>query len=234
MDATNPLLPTLPMATPLALERPQLLTDRVCARLRDAIVHGELQLGEQVSEAQLAQRMQVSKTPVREALLRLKAEGLVEIHPQRGTFVFRLAPEQVGQLCRYRAMIEEQALTEAMTERPAALAAALAGCLAEMDAAERAGDLQAIAAIDMAFHAQFLAHCSNDYLRAGYGLIRSQLLALRHRSPVTDAVDRHRLLVDAVQAGDVARARAQLREHVQENEGRYIAAGQVRATAVRT
>ncbi len=71
------------------LERPLLLTDIVCERVRTAIVQGELKLGEQVSEAQLATWLGVSKTPVRESLLRLKSEGLVDIQPQRGSFVFR-------------------------------------------------------------------------------------------------------------------------------------------------
>lgn len=215
------------MTTSLRLERPQLLTDRVGERIREAIVCGELKLGEQVSEVQLAQRMSVSKTPVREALLRLKGEGLVEIHPQRGTFVFRLDPDQVGQLCRYRAMIETTALREAMQERAAVLAAEMTQLVGEMKKAERARDLPALARIDMAFHALFLAHCPNPYLRAGYEVIRSQLFALRYRSPISNAVKSHQVLVDAVLAGDADRASDLLREHVLENEPRYRLACQV-------
>ncbi len=173
------------MTTALRLVRPQLLTDRVGERIREAIVRGELKLGEQVSEVQLAQRMSVSKTPVREALLRLKNEGLVEIHPQRGTFVFRLEPDEVGQLCRYRAMVEAAALSEAMIAHPSTLATDMARCVGEMKKAERARDLPALAQIDMAFHALFFTHCPNPYLRAGYEVIRSQLVALRYRSPIT-------------------------------------------------
>jgi DNA-binding GntR family transcriptional regulator len=209
------------MHAPLSLVRPQLLTDRVGERLRQAIFEGELKLGEQVSEAQLAQRLQVSKTPVREALLRLKGEGLVEIHPQRGTFVFRLEPDQVGQLCRYRAMVEATALREAMTSGTSALAKDLAKCVADMRKAERARDLQALARIDMVFHGLFFEHCPNRYLQAGYEVIRSQLIALRHRSPISNAVSSHQVLVDAVAAGDVEQASSLLREHVLENEPRY-------------
>jgi DNA-binding GntR family transcriptional regulator len=209
------------MNPPLRLARPQLLTSLVCERIREAIVRGELKLGEQVSEAQLAQRMSVSKTPVREALLRLKAEGLVEIHPQRGTFVFRLEPDQVGQLCRYRAMVESAALREAMSVDRAVLAADMARCVTEMKKAERARDLEALARIDMEFHWQFFTHCPNPYLRSGYDVIRSQLVALRHRSPISNAVSSHQVLVDAVAAGDAERACALLREHVFENEPRY-------------
>lgn len=214
------------MKPTLRLERPQLLTELACERLRTAIVDGELKLGEQVSEAQLAQRLGVSKTPVREALLQLKGEGLVEIHPQRGTFVFRLEPEQVGQLCRYRAMVEVAALREAMATQREALCADMARCVAAMEKAERARDLRALAQIDMDFHWQFFAHGADSYVRAGYEVIRSQLVALRHRSPITNIVPSHQILVDAVAANDVDRACELLREHVLENESRYRAACQ--------
>lgn len=209
---------------PLLLERPQLLTDLAVERIRAAIVDGELGLGAQVSEAQLAQQMGVSKTPVREALLRLKGEGLVEIHPQRGTFVFRLDPERVGQLCRYRAMVETAALREAMAGNRAALVKQMTRCVAEMKSAEKARDLKALARIDMEFHGQFLAFCPNTYLSSGYDVIRSQLTALRHRSPIGNAVSSHQVLVDAVGGGDVDAACALLAEHVLENEPRYRAA----------
>ncbi|MBX3601475.1 MAG: GntR family transcriptional regulator [Rubrivivax sp.] len=212
------------MTEPLRLERPQLLTELACERIREAIVSGELQLGAQVSEAQLAARLGVSKTPVREALLRLKNDGLVEIHPQRGTFVFRLTPAQVGQLCSYRAMVETAALREAFAADAAGLQREWSRCVAEMRKAERARDLRALARIDMDFHWQLFAHCRDEYLCAGYEVVRSQLVALRHRSPIANAVASHQVLVDALAAGDVERAGALLREHVLENEPRYRAA----------
>lgn len=211
------------MNAPLRLERPQLLTDLVCERIRAAIVDGELRLGQQVSEAQLAQRMTVSKTPVREALLRLKADGLVEVHPQRGTFVFRLDAKQVGQLCRYRATIETAALREAAAQAPQ-LAREMARCVSAMKKAERARDAKALARLDMDFHWQFFVHCGNPYLLAGYEVIRWQLVAMRHRAPIDNSVPSHQVLVDAVAANDIERACNLLVEHVLENEARYSAA----------
>lgn len=213
------------MNAPLRLERPQLLTDLACERIRSAIVDGEFALGEQMSEAQLAQRLGVSKTPVREALMRLKADGLVEVHPQRGSFVFRLDAERVGQLCRYRAMIETAALRECLAAgQGPALARALAGRVAEMVQAERARELKALARLDMDFHWQLFANCPNSYLLAGYDTVRWQLVAMRHRSPIDNAVSSHQVLVDAVAAGDADRAAKLLAAHVLENEPRYIAA----------
>lgn len=215
------------MTSPLRLERPQLLTDMALERIREAIVDGRLALGEQVSEAQLALQMGVSKTPVREALLRLTRDGLVQVHPQRGTFVFRLDAGRVRQLCHYRATIEIAALREAVAAAPDVLAGALGRCVKEMRKAERAKDLRALARLDMEFHWQFFAHGTNPYLCAGYEVIRWQLVAMRHRAPIDNAVASHQVLVDAVAAGDVERACALLAQHVLENEERYSAACQV-------
>ncbi|MDA7416048.1 GntR family transcriptional regulator [Xenophilus arseniciresistens] len=212
------------MNAPLLVERPQLLTDIAYDRLREGIVAGDLKLGEQVSEAQLAQRMGISKTPVREALVRLKMEGLVEIVPQKGTFVFKLTPEQVGQLCRYRAMIETQALREAAAVQPRELISRLSAHVAEMVVQEKAGDTSKLSRIDMNFHYEFLACCTNPYLRAAYELIRYQLIALRHRSPISNMVDSHQILIDLLEKGDIEAAARQLHEHVLENEARYSAA----------
>ncbi len=209
------------MNAPLRLERPQLLTEMAVERIRDAIVGGGLKLGAQVSEAQLALQLGVSKTPVREALLRLTRDGLVQVHPQRGTFVFKLDPDQVAQLCRYRAMVETAALREGIAAAQPALAREMARCVDEMREAEAVRDLQALARIDMDFHWQFFAHCPNEYLRAGYEVIRWQLVALRHRSPIDNAVEAHRVLVDAVARGDADGACRLLEQHVLENEPRY-------------
>jgi DNA-binding GntR family transcriptional regulator len=212
------------MNAPLLVERPQLLTDLAYERLREGIVAGELKLGQQVSEAQLAARMGISKTPIREALVRLKMEGLVDIQPQRGTFVFRLTPEEVGQLCRYRAMIEVAALREAFATHREELLQGLKRLVAEMEVAERSGDLAPLSRLDMNFHFELLAFCPNPYLRAAYELIRFQLTALRQRSPISNMVDSHEVLVHALERGDIEGACRMLESHVLENEARYIAA----------
>lgn len=201
-----------------------MLTDVVGERIREAIVTGDLKLGEQVSEAQLAALMGVSKTPVREALVRLQNQGLVEIHPQRGTYVFRLAPEEVTHLCRFRVLVETEALRDAMASDKARLVKSWQNCVAEMQVAEDARDLSALARIDMSFHWQLFDNCSSHYVRSAYELLRSQLTALRHRAPIADAVKSHQVLIDAVIGGDDQSACALLTEHILDNAPRYRAA----------
>lgn len=209
------------MTKQLELQRPRLLTEVVGERIREAIVKGDLMLGEQVSEARLAALMGVSKTPVREALVRLQGQGLVQIHPQRGTFVFRLSPEEVAHLCRFRVMVETEALRGAMASEPVRLLKGFKQCVKDMKVAEVAHDLSALARIDMAFHWNTFEACPSQYLRSAYELLRSQLTALRYRAPITNAVESHQLLVEAIGVGDVDAACAMLTEHILENESRY-------------
>ena len=212
------------MSRQLDLERPRLLTEVVGERIREAIVQGDLKLGEQVSEAQLAARMGVSKTPVREALVRLQSQGLVQIHPQRGTYVFRLTPEEVTHLCRFRVMVETEALRDALGNHKALLIKRWKQCIKEMKVAEATRDLPGLARIDMAFHFQLFEVCSNQYVSSAYELLRSQLTALRYRAPIADAVKSHQVLIDAAGDEDIAHACALLTEHVLDNEPRYRAA----------
>src|SRR5919204_2437086 len=83
------------------IERPKSLAETVLAHLRSSIVHGDLELGQPLSERQLADELGVSKTPVREALAQLRNEGLVLIYPQRGAFVFTLSAREVAELCEF-------------------------------------------------------------------------------------------------------------------------------------
>ncbi len=209
------------MSQPLKLERPQLLTDLVFERLREAVVTGDIKLGEQVSEAQLAARLGTSKTPVREALVRLKRDGLVDIQAQRGTFIFRLSPDEVGHLCTYRVLIETEALRTSYAADRTRLIAAWKICVDEMRLAEKRKDTKALARIDMEFHWQLFSHCPNAYLASAYELIRYQLMALRHRSPIHNAVDSHQILVEALESGSLAKACKLLANHILENEPRY-------------
>src|SRR3546814_16557042 len=104
-------------------------------------------LGEALSENVLAAQLGISKTPVREALLQLKLEGLVDIQPQRGSFVFTMAPEEAAELCQYRVILESAALWDALGNDEAGLVAAR-----EAKVRKKA---QAVAEDDMPAHRRF-------------------------------------------------------------------------------
>ena len=92
------------------IERPRSLTESALVQIRDAIVAGELGLGQPLSERALSEMLHISKTPVREALARLRLEGLVRIYPQRGACVFSLSAQEVVEMCELRLALESAAL----------------------------------------------------------------------------------------------------------------------------
>ncbi len=211
------------------LERPRSLTELAQERIRSLIVTGAFELGEQLSEVQLANRLGISKTPVREALLQLRHGGLVEIHPQRGTFVFTLDESGVDQVCQFRTVIECEALTEAMKRRPAHLLQALDLCIADMERAAAQGELHEFPRLDTEFHGALVLNCDNAYLKNAYELVSSQVAALRYRL-ATQSEDlrlcqgEHAELVAAVRDGDARKARALLKAHIQSTRESYLLA----------
>ena len=107
----------MPEVTPI--ERPEQLTDLVLARLRQDIVEGVFELGERLSEQQLATRYRVTKAPIRPACIRLQGEGLIRIVPQRGIFVFDPSAAEIRALCELRVALELEAARLAMArDRP--------------------------------------------------------------------------------------------------------------------
>jgi DNA-binding GntR family transcriptional regulator len=211
------------------LERPKSLTDLAEERIRAAIIDGRHGLGEQLSEAALAEELGISKTPVREALLRLRGDGLIDIQPQRGAFVFSLAPREVEEICRFREFVEAAALTNAMRERRAELMAALDANVAQMTLAHDAGDWGAIPALDQAFHRIIVDHCENAYLQQAYQLIASKIAALRARLPegsdrVSHCQENHAAIARLIRDAAPAQARQALELHVQDTLASYLGA----------
>jgi len=214
------------------IQRPKSLVELAVDQIRLGIIDGHLEFGQQVSEVGLAETFGISKTPVREALLHLKLEGLVDIHPQRGTFVFSLTEQQVGELTRFRELIESAALGEAVSYERAALSDRLQKNLTEMSRCEATGDHIRIRELDTDFHESILESCGNPYLRSSYDLIAAKVQALRSRLPahskkVDDCHHSHSEILDAVNAGASAKAQKLLREHIRSTESAYLEASRV-------
>ena len=217
------------------LERPKSLTDLAHDSIRQLIVSGEIALGEQLSEASLAAQLGISKTPVREALLRLRVDGLIDIQPQRGTFVFSLSAREVEEICRFREFVEVAALGSAIRERHGELVAALQANVALMAQAHEASDWRAIPSLDQAFHQVIVDHCENSYLKQAYQLIASKIAAMRARLPeenerVGHCQENHAAIVRLIERGDPADAQQALGLHIQDTLQSYMAAVSTEAT----
>ncbi|GAB0113269.1 GntR family transcriptional regulator [Acidisoma sp. C75] len=120
--------------------------------LRAAILSLDLPPGAALLDRRLSDQFQVSRTPVREALIRLAEEGLVEIRPQSGTFVSRIQAEAIPEALDLRLALESMTVRRAAMAADAAAAARLARILAEQQAAATAEDAARFHVADEAFH----------------------------------------------------------------------------------
>lgn len=216
----------------LQLTRPKSLTDLAQESIHKLIVSGRYALGEQLLEASLAAQLGISKTPVREALLRLRNEGLIEIQANRGTFVFSLTREQVVEICGFRELMEVAALGMGMRASHAELVAGLDANVQAMAEAQEAQDWRAIPMLDQRFHHTIMAHSQNACLGQAYQLIASKISALRARLPegnerVGHCQENHAAIVSLIRAGDIPRAQAALGSHIQDTLASYMEASGV-------
>jgi DNA-binding GntR family transcriptional regulator len=161
------------------IERPKSISGEVIGQIRQSIVSGDLRLGEELSERQLAERLGVSKTPVREALAQLKLEGLVRASPHKGVTVFTLSAVEVREMCELRQTLESAALRLAMQRNPQALLAAMDDTIGAMRRAQQDQDGKSYLAADTLFHLHFLEHCGNAYLAETYRMHLGKIAALR-------------------------------------------------------
>jgi len=218
------------------LVRPKSLTDLAHDSIRQLIVDGELAMGAQLSEATLAAQLGISKTPVREALLRLRVDGLIEIQPQRGTFVFSLTPRQVEEICAFREVVEVSAVKLAMDARRPELVKALQANVREMALARKMRNWKAIRQLDEAFHEAIVDRCDNAYLKQAHQLIASKIGALRARLPeqaeqVDHCQQNHAAILGLLRDGRVAATQRALALHIRDTLASYRAASNVAETA---
>jgi DNA-binding GntR family transcriptional regulator len=208
-------------------ERPGSLAEQAADAIRTRIVMGEFELGEALSETTVAARLGVSKTPIREAFLRLKTEGLVEIQPQRGTFVFQMSADEVISLSELREVLETAAVRLAIKRRGGALADALRAVIVEMRRALKRADALEYRTFDGEFHRTIMEHAGNAYLKASYETIAFRIQALRNRLSRDPALNRQSLkehvkLAELVHAHDASRAAALLTKHIRATAANYV------------
>ena len=192
---------------------------RLVDRIREQIVTGIFPLGARLSDKDLAAEMNVSRTPVREALLQLQAEGLIVVRPRSGTFVFDVSESDLSQICDMRSLFETGALKMAAAVNPASLVGALTFPVAEAALALEEKDYARCEALDTIFHETLIALSANKYLVESYRTISTKVRALRSRLPqnharIEGAIAQHRRIIDLVAVGKAELASAEIASHV--------------------
>jgi DNA-binding GntR family transcriptional regulator len=192
--------------------------ERALDTLREDILRGVLPAGARLGEVELAERLGVSRTPVREALSRLAAEGLVELAPNRGARVASWTVDELEGVFALRSLLEPQLTALAVPHASAADLDALDGLAARMLALGDS-DLDGLVPLNRAFHDRLVELAAAPALATALaGAVHSPLVARNFHA--YDAVSLHRSLahhgeiVAALRAGDPEWARAVMTAHI--------------------
>lgn len=195
--------------------------DNAYRAIRDGIVSGIYPQGSHLTAQQLAEANGLSRTPVREAMRRLDAEGLIELIPNRGAFVSRWTRTEIEQIYELRVLLEAfaaQVAAERATAAQVDTLRKLADRMADMVALPEL-DYAAIADVNGEFHRAVLEACGNSRLRELLGSLTEMPLVLSTfrnytRAQLDRSAAQHRELVDAIAAGDSAWANAVMTAHI--------------------
>ncbi len=194
------------------------LADKAYHEIRGLIVSLELAPGALIDERELIERLEIGRTPVREALRRLAHERLVEVYPRRGMFVTGVDVRELARLSEVRELLEPEAARLAAERATDADREQLSRLMAELDAGG-----SELMDLDERVHRAVYSAAHNDLLEATleqyYVLaLRIWSMALDRAHELEEAVEAHRALLEAIQAGDGERAADTMRAHVQDFE----------------
>ena len=205
------------------------LTEQVADSIRQAIFSGSFELGDHLNEADLADRLQVSRGPVREALMQLKQEGIVTMMWHRGAYIMELSAKDARELSSLRTLLEVFAIREAASAATTSDFDLMSGVLTSMSkAVEDQSDFDMIQ-MDVRFHDKLYQAAHHDRLWNAWNSIRSQvtlsLVVKRHTSNEyyrDKVIAEHQELFDVVRSRDADACERAIRDHLSATYSRLI------------
>jgi DNA-binding GntR family transcriptional regulator len=212
-------------------------TDQALTRLRAMVFTGELAPGSNHYEADLADQLGMSRTPVREAALTMQAQGLVEVQPRRGVRICPISAEDMAEiydvLCELESLAAARAADQGYSKEDLRTAQA---CIDDMDAALSRQDRDAWASADDRFHTELVhlggnARVAEVVARYTDQVRRARMITLPLRSLPVQSNEDHRAVLHAIESGDAERARSLHRTHRQ--AARALLTGLIREFGLR-
>jgi len=201
------------------LDRDRQAAPQVFERLRDMIISLVLPPGSPLSRAALAEQFGVSSTPIRDALMRLEEEGLVDVFPQFATVVSRIDVRLAQQAHFLRQALELEIVRLLAAGHGETLGADLHRTIARQQQYAKAGDFEKFMAADNDFHAQLYAAIDKQdiwalvHSRSGH-IDRLRRLHLPSPGKAQDIVRHHKLIAKSIDAGEPDEAQKHLRTHL--------------------
>lgn len=194
------------------------VAERAYEFAKQRILDGRFTGGELISEGDVAEGVGVSRTPVREAFLRLETEGLLRLYPKRGALVVPISPTEVENVMETRLLVEQFA-TDKVIRTGGDVGPQLREAIARMESAAH-DDERDFCEIDREFHRIIVEAAGNHILLQLHDSLRDRqsrmmLAALaRNRGRLQQILDEHHAIADAVDAGDAGLARRVVDVHL--------------------
>ncbi|HOG46741.1 MAG TPA: GntR family transcriptional regulator [Anaerolineae bacterium] len=199
--------------------KPAALTDWAYSTIKQAILSLEFAPGAQLPIDDLAERLGISRTPVREALLRLEADGLVHTVPRVGFFVAEITRRDLLELFEIRELLESHATKQAAARLSDGDLAYIDGLLQDSAEAVERGDLARFQEVEITFHNLFVERAQNRRLLAIMASIRDltyrqRVLSLASLENVRQSLVEHQRIAQALRQRDAELAGRRMAEHV--------------------
>ncbi|QKV95369.1 GntR family transcriptional regulator [Streptomyces sp. NA02950] len=194
--------------------------EKAYAFLKETVLTDPDMQGRFLTEQEIADRIGISRTPIREALLLLAAEDLVQLVPKRGAHIAPLSGREITELMELRGIVERHAAEQAIAAEKVPVAE-LTELLARQGGLTGPDQAKEFIAVDHLFHATLVAAVGNELLNRHYeGLrsrqIRAGVVALYNQTGrQQEVLCEHRAILDAVASGDTEAARAAISAHLE-------------------
>jgi DNA-binding GntR family transcriptional regulator len=186
--------------------------------LRTAIIRGDLVPGQAISEIEMSKRFAISRQPVREAFIKLGEERLIEVVPQRGTYVRKISVKEVLDARHLREIIELSIVREVAESHDEALIKSLRKIIAQQQQVHH-GDSRSFLALDEELHRTLALHAGRDHAWRVTESIKAQMdrvrfLAFDFATPKPQLVAEHSAIVDAIESTDADLAAQRMTSHL--------------------
>lgn len=204
------------------IERPRSLNDIAYEGIKGQILKGKLLAGEIYSELELARTLGISRTPVREALIRLSADHLIVFHPRKGISVNYFSKEDIENLFELRQIIECAVATKikSLSRQQIQIMQDLVAAQ-EADLKESGGD--SFFEYDRKFHLFFIESCGNRFMVQTNNNLRNYIAtssrsALMQKGRSEEVVREHQAIVEAISAGNIEKTMETVKIHLQNSK----------------
>jgi DNA-binding GntR family transcriptional regulator len=198
------------------------LVSLAASAIRKLIVSGELAPGDKLNEPPLAERLGISRPPLREALRTLESEGLLEQSPRRGYRVVSMTDSDIDEIYSLRRALELFALDLLLAKKDPSAYAALDPIMKDMRSAAKRSDRAAVVQANVDFHTALVEAAGHGRLTDAYRSLMLQmqlcmaanvLSEARTKGDLSKGCDRHAELLESLRSGDPERIRREFEEH---------------------